>query len=60
MTALSRVSNNFSIDLNFSLPTCDAEQLRDQILERDRIGEFTRITGNNDALTCSDLSSLDP
>lgn len=60
MTALSRIESSYSVGGNISLPTCDAEQLRDQVLERDGIGVFIRITGNNDLLTCSDLSSLDP
>jgi PKD repeat protein len=52
MSALSRVNNAFSIGSNSSLATCDAEQLRDQVLARDGIGGFVSISNNNNSGTC--------
>lgn len=58
MTALSRIGFNFTVQSNSSLPTCDAENLRDQVLEREGIGGSVTISGNDDSGVCEEELSL--
>jgi PKD repeat protein len=52
MAALSRIGSSLSIQNNSALPTCDAENLRDQVLEKDGIGGSVTITGNDNSGVC--------
>ena len=56
MSALSRVNGHLNISSNSKLPTCDAHNLRDQLLSRDGIGGLTQINQNDDEGTCPDPS----
>jgi len=52
LDSLGRVDGSFWIWLNPDLPTCEAERLRDQVLEADGIGGGVVITDNDDTGTC--------
>ena len=59
LASLSAVGAYFSIINNVNLPTCAAENLRDQVLNQGGIGGGLAIENNLDDASCEDDTSED-